>query len=1236
MSRSPFPIRSRFLILTASFSLICAATLGVAATADHAIITEVVTKSRPLGEIRLGSEFIEVANPTATDVDLSDVYLTDATYSPTGILYWKIADGTHDANSIGGGFFNDFHVRFPAGYVLSAGDTLSISVNGSEKYFEAYGRLPDLELYEDGFVPDTVPEMVAVFPGSVHRGDPLREQEAALLPTLGDGAESLILYTWDGSTDLVADLDIMFWGTSADVLFDKSGVTVGASTYLDDTAPASQQPVATTEQNFGQAYARLSADEGTEAISGGNGLTGHDETSENLGTTWQIAATQNPPQAPTTHHVTAPIFLGGSHVPTTPTEDEDVVLSVDVVSETPLTGVDFIYSVDGGVPEVLAGNDWGSGSWQVITASEAAGAAVTWYALATNAAGGTAIWPAGAPTFSEGWIVSEPPDPADWPAKLLITEVSTIGTDQEYVEIANLNDDAVDLSKYYLTDAIYTPSNQVYWRITEGDPTAFAIGGGVFNDWHAQFPAGFTLAAGDTIVVSIAGSQRFTDAFGFPPDIELWEDGGLPDAVPDMRWIFGDEINNSIVNRTGANPSVPTLTNGAELVMLYYWDGLSDDVTDIDLFTWKDPSSTTTSFFFSKTGVTVGTHSYLPETSVADQLNLTFQTQADFGFSYQRIDATEGNQTATGSNGVFGRDETSEDLNNTFALAPYDPSRNPGVIVPPEGAWQVVGSGAYIETNSLAHTWGDFNHDGFDDLFLVSLGVGTANALISGVSIFTSAPMRLFNTTGSPGMSDCVPGDYNQDGDLDIYVTNEAAGDWLYSNLGPEWNYDLMPWPMEEGGVIATTDAEMVDTDLDGWLEIFVTNGAGENKLLDGRFGLNDLFPYSLSNPAGTLGNAWCDLDGDRDPDLAFVANDGGLVIATQGEPRRFSATTLPAATEGRDCAWADFDNDGDFDFVLACVGSDNMLYENRGEGEFVQTPLVQATGDSTSACTWLDFDNDGRLDLYEANLDGPNVMWHNDGGGLWQAVEDTTLSADLRDSGVSWLDIDRDGDLDLYVSSPYVLNRLVRNNLDSQNNWLQVEATGHHWGHQSNLGAIGAVIEVEAGGVVQQRYVGGGESGTGHGPLVQHFGLGTATVVDRVTVHWPFRLPNGSFHSDAQRDVPVNQRVQIEESVYGVSAVEPAPRLINSLQAAQPNPFNPATTIAFSLAQDAMVDLTVFDVKGRRVARLMRGEKVSAGQHRAVWRGLADAGGEAPSGVYFYRLVAGDFVASRRMVLIR
>ena len=92
----------------------------------------------------------------------------------------------------------------------------------------------------------------------------------------------------------------------------------------------------------------------------------------------------------------------------------------------------------------------------------------------------------------------------------------------------------------------------------------------------------------------------------------------------------------------------------------------------------------------------------------------------------------------------------------------------------------------------------------------------------------------------------------------------------------------------------------------------------------------------------------------------------------------------------------------------------------------------------------------------------------------------------------------------------------------------------------------------------------------------------------------------------------------------------------VTQLMDCYPNPFNPSTTIAFSLAQLQPVKLSIHDVAGRLVSRLIDGEILPAGLHEVNWRGRDRLGRLVSSGVYFYRLEAGDYVESKQMVLVR
>ncbi|MBD3220046.1 T9SS type A sorting domain-containing protein, partial [bacterium] len=84
-----------------------------------------------------------------------------------------------------------------------------------------------------------------------------------------------------------------------------------------------------------------------------------------------------------------------------------------------------------------------------------------------------------------------------------------------------------------------------------------------------------------------------------------------------------------------------------------------------------------------------------------------------------------------------------------------------------------------------------------------------------------------------------------------------------------------------------------------------------------------------------------------------------------------------------------------------------------------------------------------------------------------------------------------------------------------------------------------------------------------------------------------------------------------------------------------RPNPFNPRTTIQFTLATAGQVDLTVHDLTGRRVATLVRG-RLAAGRHSVAWNGRGDGGRALASGSYLYRLATRDEIVTRKLLLLR
>jgi len=234
-----------------------------------------------LSEIVVGpteAEFVEIINTSADTIDLSDVYLTDATFANGSVYYYQIVQGAG-----GGGGFGDFHARFPDGATIAAGARQTIAIAGSTGFEAAYGIAPDYELFEDGAA-DGIPDLREAFAGSIN----------------GQGGfsagEVLVLYAWDGQSDLVADLDYALWGDKVEAV-DKTGVSIDgpdadatASTYLPDTTIGQQAVIDLNAHADGASWQRVDLTEGSETPTGGNGIEGDDETSEPFRLTWGSGA----------------------------------------------------------------------------------------------------------------------------------------------------------------------------------------------------------------------------------------------------------------------------------------------------------------------------------------------------------------------------------------------------------------------------------------------------------------------------------------------------------------------------------------------------------------------------------------------------------------------------------------------------------------------------------------------------------------------------------------------------------------------------------------------------------------------------------------------------------------------------------------------------------------------------------------------------------------------------------
>jgi hypothetical protein len=230
-----------------------------------------------LTEIMAGTpEFIEILNPGTAPVALDHYYLSDDDdYARLPALF----GGSTQSPAISQ---FDFIVRFPAGAVIAPGQVIVVAIDEAS-FVRVHASPPDYALSADG---DAVP-MNAILVGSS--------------PTIANAGEGIALFYWDGQRDLVRDVDLVMAGhniSNNNRLPNKTGLAVDGpdpddtpSTYLDDAYTIAGTAVdAPTDQS----YQRLLPEDGFEIATGGNGITGHDETSEDMTATWTTATFAEP------------------------------------------------------------------------------------------------------------------------------------------------------------------------------------------------------------------------------------------------------------------------------------------------------------------------------------------------------------------------------------------------------------------------------------------------------------------------------------------------------------------------------------------------------------------------------------------------------------------------------------------------------------------------------------------------------------------------------------------------------------------------------------------------------------------------------------------------------------------------------------------------------------------------------------------------------------------------------
>jgi hypothetical protein len=447
---------------------------------------------------------------------------------------------------------------------------------------------------------------------------------------------------------------------------------------------------------------------------------------------------------------------------------------------------------------------------------------------------------------------------------------------------------------------------------------------------------------------------------------------------------------------------------------------------------------------------------------------------------------------------------------------------------------------------------GDYDNDGWEDLYVTYLD-GAVLYRNNGDGTFTDVTAKAgVGNAGRWGTSAAF-GDYDNDGFLDLYVANYVDLDLKHLpefGQGSFCQYRGIPVSCGPRGLKGGRD------------RLYRNNGDGTFTDVTEKLNIDPDSYYGL-------GVLWLDYDLDGCPDL-YVANDSSPSLLYRGDCKGgFTEVGVQAgvaySADGREQAGmgidsADYDNDGWPDIAKANFSDDtNNLYHNDHNGEFTDLAGPANFGQVSApflafGIKFLDFDNDGWEDIFVANghvnpqVDGHSfgvtyaerpLLFRNLKNGKFEEIGRSAGSVLARRyvaRGAAAADFFNDGREDLLVSVLDGSPLLLRNETTKRGHWLRIKTVGTH----SNRDGFGARVEIKAGGLAQVEEVRANSSFESASDPRLHFGLGAATQVDSIVIHWPSGKVDTLGPQIADQELVIQEGGAVTKRIYSEPIRQP------------------------------------------------------------------------------------------------